>query len=105
MSRSGAARVGAALDPRVWAPATAIWPYRSDAHDFIALGSSFCLCGVFFWSIILKQEELTGTLDDKGLLPPALQQAFAFDYETVTWVPLPTATSISTSSSRRSIQS
>ena len=26
-------------------------PYRSDVHDFIALGSSFCLCGVFFWSL------------------------------------------------------
>ena len=29
-------------------------PYRSDVHDFIALGSSFCLCGVFFWSVVLK---------------------------------------------------
>ena len=37
-------------------------PYRSDAHDFIALGSSFCLCGVFFWSFVLKIEELSGAL-------------------------------------------
>ena len=60
-------------------------PYRSDFHNFIALGCSFCLCGVFFWSIIMKTQELSGTLDEKGLLPPELQQAFAFDYSSITY--------------------
>ena len=58
-------------------------PYRSDVHDFIALGSAFCLCGVFFWSVILKIEELAGRCRKRGCCR-ALVRIFQFDYNTIT---------------------